>query len=163
MKLGNSSTENAFKSTNVILGKPKGWLIIDSVNNPFFPTNIFEIDTLQFNTDKLKVDLHKKYGGNIRDLFMPWHYTVDLVNEQPFIVQTRPPMYKSLLPGYERWHVICIIGDSSVDIYGSKFYKQIAHNIINPWQYVPGVKMNTKIEFMTGKNFDQVKLKKELI
>lgn len=160
----NSNNENAFKSNGVILGKPKGWLIIDSYNNKFFNSDIIQYDNMTFNTGKLKTELHKKYGGNIRDLFMPWHWTMDIVNEQPFVIQTRPPMYKSLIPGFERWNVICIIGDSENDIYSGKYYKQMAHNIMNPWNYIPGTKVaKTNIEFMTGKNFDRNKLLKELI
>lgn len=157
--------ENAFKRTHVILGRPRGWLIMDSFNNPFFPLDIFTVDTMKFNTSRLQREFHKKYGGNVRDLFLPWHYTVEIVDENPFVVQTRPLMYKTPIPNYERHISVLIIGDSNRDIYSGKFYKQIAHNIINPYKVMPGVKMqNSKDDFTfkTGSNFNTTNLLKEL-
>lgn len=157
--------ENAFKRTHMIQGRPKGWLIMDSFNNQVFPLDIFRYDTMAFNGSKLQNEFHKKYGGNIRDLFLPWHYTVEIIDEKPFVMQTRPLMYKSKIPGFEKHITVMLIGDSNIDMYGSKYYKMIAHNIINPYKMMPGVKMSNSPEtftFWTGDNFKTDNLFKEL-
>jgi len=158
--------ENRFKQTNLIKTRPKGWLIMDSYNNKSFPMDLFTFDTMKFDTEKLAKEFHMKFGGSTRDLFLPWHYTVELVNGKPFVIQTRPPMYKSNIPGFQDYFSIMIIGDSNQDIYSGLFYKQIAHMIMNPWKFIPSVRMaNTKetIQFWTGDNFDKDKLFHELM
>jgi hypothetical protein len=163
--LPNAFAENRFKQTNLIKTRPKGRLIMDSWNNKSFPMDVFEIDTMKFNTEKLAMWFHQKYGGSTRDLFLPWHWVVELINGKPFVVQTRPPMYKSNIPGFKNHFTIMIIGNADVDIYPSVLYKQIAHMIINPWKYIQGVRVNNSKEnfvFQVGKNFDQDKLLKEM-
>jgi hypothetical protein len=160
-----TGAENRFKQTNMIKTRPKGWLIMDSWNNKFFPTTLFSVDTMKFNTEKLARDFHQHYGGSVRDLFLPWHWTVELINGNPFVVQTRPPMYKSNIPGYQNYFTIMIIGDSNQDLYTGQFYKQIAHMIINPWKHIPSVRVPNSKEnftFWTGKNFYEDNLLKEL-
>ena len=162
----NTYGENRFKQTQMMKTRPKGWLIMDSKNNKLYPQDIFTVDTMLFNTEKLQKDFHQVYGGSTRDLFLPWHYTMDLVNNKPFVIQTRPIMYKSGLPGYQNYMTIMIIGDSNEDMYQGLYYKQLAHMIMNPLKFMPGVRMpNSKenIEFWTGKNFNQNNLLKELI
>lgn len=157
--------ENAFKRTHIITGRPKGWLIMDSYNNQYFPLDIFQYDTMKFNTSRLQLEFHKKYGGSVRDLFLPWHYTIEIVDEKPFVVQTRPILYKSGIPGYEKHISVMLIGDSSKDIYPGKYYKMLAHNIINPYKVMPGVKMQNSKEsftFWTKENFNQDNLFKEI-
>ena len=158
--------ENRFKRTNMMLGRPKGWLVMDSWNNKVFPMDIFSIDTMKFNTDKLLRWFHQKYGGSTRDLFLPWHWTIELVNERPYVIQTRPPMYKSNIPGYANYFTIMIIGDGNQDLYPGSFYKMMAHMIINPWKFIPSVRVPNSREnfvFWTGKGFKQDNLFKELM
>jgi len=158
--------ENRFKQTKMMKSRPKGWLIMDSWNNKIFPTDIFSVDTMKFNTERLQQDFHQNYGGSSRDLFLPWHYVVEIINQKPFVINTRPPMYKSNIPGFANWHTIMIIGDGNQDIYPGQFYKQMAHMVINPWKFIPGVRMkNSKEDFVfwTGKNFDKNQLLKEMI
>ncbi len=109
---------------------------------------------------------HQKYGGSKRDLFLPWHYIVELVNNKPYVIQTRPPMYKSNVPGFKNHFTILLIGDGNQDIYTGQLYRQMAHNIINPWKYIPSVRVPNSKEnftFQTGKNFDENKLLKEMM
>lgn len=149
-----------------MLTKPKGWLIMDSFNNKYFPMDIIRFDTMTSNVSKVQNEFHKIYGGNIRDLFLPWHYTIEIIDEKPFVFQTRPPMYRSKVPGFENHMVIMIIGDSNSDLYGSKYYKMIAHNLINPYHYIPGLKVGSTqehITFWTGEGFHQNKLFKEIM
>jgi hypothetical protein len=157
--------ENRYKKSNMFKVRPKGWLIMDSWNNKAFPMSVFEIDTMKFNTSKLGDEFHRKFGGNKRDLFLPWHWVVELVDEKPYVIQTRPPFYYSGIPGYKNYYTIMIIGNSNVDIYPGLFYKAIAHQIINPWHAIPSVRVpNSKEDFVlwTGKNFDFNNLLKEL-
>lgn len=159
-------TENSFKSTHVIKGRPKGWLIMDSVNNKSFPMDLFQIDNMNFNTNKLKNFFHQNYGGSKRDLFLPWHYTVELVEQTPFVIQTRPLLYKSRIPNFENHITIMIIGDANIDIYNNTYYKAIAHQIINPYKLLPGVKLSNDshiFNYQIGSNFDFKKLYKELM
>jgi len=161
-----TTSENRFKQTSMIKSRPKGWLIMDTWNNKTFPMDIFSVDTMKFDTEKMSKWFHQKYGGSQRDLFMPWHWVVELINGKPFVIQTRPPMYKSNIPGFANHFTILIIGDSNQDLYNGKFYKQICHMIINPWKFIPSVRMsNTKdsFTFWTGKNFNKDYLFKELI
>jgi len=162
----NAYAENRFKQTHMIKNRPKGWLIMDSWNNKIFPTDIFSVDTMKFDTERLARDFHQHYGGSQRDLFLPWHFTIELINEKPFVIQTRPPMYKSNIPGFANYFTIMIIGDSNQDLYPGLFYKQMAHSIINPWKFITGVRMpNTKesFTFWTGKNFHKDNLFKEIM
>ena len=160
-----SLANNRFKQTKMMKARPKGWLILDSYNNQAYPMDIFTVDTMKFDTEKLQKEFHQKYGGSVRDLFLPWHYTIELINQKPFVIQTRPPMYKSEIPGFANYFTVMIIGDSNQDLYPGVFYKQLAHMIINPWKYIQGVRMPNSKEnftFWTGSNFDQNNLLKEL-
>ncbi len=162
----NAYAENRFKQTEMIKSRPKGWLIMDSWNNKIFPMDIFSIDTMKFNTEKLAREFHRQYGGSQRDLFLPWHWVVEIVNQKPVVVQTRPPMYKSKIPGFANYFTIMIIGNSNEDIYPGLLYKQLAHMIINPWKFIPSVRIPNSKEnftFWTGKNFLQNNLLKEMI
>jgi len=157
--------ENSFKHNNMNISHPKGWVIMDSWNNPFWKMELFQVDTMGFNTSKLTDYFHELYGGSKRDLFLPWHYIIDIVDEKPFIINTRPFMYNSLLPGYRDYLSILIIGNSNLDIYPGKFYKQIAHGIMNQFRYVRGYRIDPtpeNIVYFTGKNFNKKELEKEL-
>jgi len=161
-----ATVENRFKQTNLMKTRPKGWLIMDSWNNKIFPMDIFSVDTMKFDTEKLAKEFHQKFGGSQRDLFLPWHWVVEIINGKPFVIQTRPPLYKSNIPGFANYFTIMIIGDSNQDIYPGLLYKQISHMIINPWKYIPSVRVpNSKENFIfwTGKNFNRDYLFKELM
>jgi hypothetical protein len=162
----NQYVENRFKQTHMMKHRPHGWLIMDSWNNKVFPMDIFSVDTMKFNTEKLATWFHQKYGGSQRDLFLPWHWVIEMVNQKPYVVQTRPPMYKSNIPGFKNHFTIMIVGDGNQDIYPGLFYKQLAHMIINPWKFIPSVRMPNSKEnftFWTGENFNKDYLFKELI
>ncbi len=164
-RLINQASESRFKQTHMMKSRPKGWVIMDSWNNKFYPMDIFSVDTMQYNTEKIQQEFHRQFGGSPRDLFLPWHYTVELVNQKPFVTQTRPPMYRSNFAGYSNHFTIMIIGNSAMDIYPGSIYRQIAHMIINPWKHIPSVRVpNSKenITFWTKENFLQDNLLKEL-
>jgi len=157
--------ENSFKYNAMNLGKPNGWLVMDTWNNPFWKMELFQVDTLGFNTSKLQDYFHEYYGGSKRDLFLPWHFIVEVVDEKPYIINTRPFMYKSLIPGFEEHLSIMIIGNSELDIYPGKFYKQIAHGIMNQFKYMRGYRIDPTVKnitYFTGKGFRKQELEKEL-
>ncbi len=161
----NFMAENRYKKTHVMKGRPKGCLIMDSANNKAFPMDIFAIDTMKFDTEKLATWFHQKYGGSVRDLFLPWRYIVELINGKPFVIQTRPLMYKSNIPGFSNHYTVMIIGDGNQDIYTGSLYRMIAHMIINPMKYTVGTRVPSSKEnftMQTGKNFDWNKLLKEI-
>ncbi len=163
--LPDAYAENRFKRTNLMKSRPKGWLIADTWNNEAFPMDIFQIDTMKFNTSKLADWFHQKYGGSKRDLFLPWHYIVELVDSKPYVIQARPLMYRSNIPGFKDHYTILIIGDGNQDIYPGLFYKQMAHMCINPMKYMIGARIpNSKENFtlQTGSNFDLNKILKEM-
>ncbi len=164
--LPNAFAENRFKRTNLMKARPKGWLIADSWNNTAFPMDIFQIDTMKFDTSRLGDWFHQKYGGSKRDLFLPWHYIVELVDSKPYVIQTRPLMYKSNVPGFKNHYTVMIVGDGNQDIYPGSLYRMIAHMIINPAKYMIGMRIPNSKEnftFQTGKNFDWNMLLKEMI
>jgi len=162
--IGETYSENRFIRNNMILNKPKGIIIMDTWNNPTFPMELFQVDTMTFNTSRIQDYFHEYYGGSKRDLFLPWHYIVELVDEKPFIINTRPFSLKSGLKNYQEFLTILIIGDSNKDIYPGKFYKQIAHGIINQFFFFQQFRVidSSKIQYWTGKNFKKEELEKEL-
>jgi hypothetical protein len=151
-----SNRENRFQRQFVIQ-KPKGWLIFDSWNNPWFPLKVREIDTSDFDLRLIRKYFHLEIGGKPNDIFLPWHYTIDIVNETPYIINTRPFNYKSLISNFEEHLSIMIIGDSNKDIYNDIYYKAIANMIINPFRFLNGFYLlNQRKDFIfkTGRNFD---------
>jgi len=139
----NISAEKEFKRTATFKRPPKGFIIFDSYNNEWFPLKLVTIDKVDFSLRIIKDEFHRDFGGSaMQELFMPWHYTVELISKNYNVISTRPIMYKSLIPGYEDYISICIVGDSNKDIYSPELYKVIAHTIMNPIHYIPGWRLN---------------------
>jgi len=157
--------ENRYKRTNQIIKRPKGWIIMDTVNNKRFPMDIRQVDTMGFDTIKIHDQFHELYGGSKRDIFLPWHFTIDIVDEKPFIINTRPFTYKSGFDGYENYLTFMIIGDSNIDIYPGSFYKTMAHLVMNQFKFMQQFHVQNEkkdIIYWTGKNFQTINLEKEL-
>lgn len=151
-----TTAEKDFKRVATFKRRPKGIIIFDSFNNKFFPLKLVKVDKVDFNLRIIKDEFHRTYGGSTStDLFMPWHFTVELIGKQYFPVITRPIMYKSLIPEYEDYISICVVGDSENDIYSPDFYKVISHLIINSLHYIPGWRLSQDdLEFLDlGKGF----------
>jgi hypothetical protein len=160
---GDVQSENRLIRSKTIK-KPKGIIIMDTWNNKQFPMDIFQVDTMSYNNSKLNDRFHETYGGSKRDIFSPWHFVVELVDEKPQVITTRPFSIKSGFTGYEDYLTIMIIGDSNKDIYPGKFYKAIAHSIINQFFFFQQfrIKSSEDIIYWTGKNFKKNELEKEL-
>ena len=160
-KIGKANVLYASERENTLIrgfvnDKPEGWVIMDTVNNPFFPIDILPFDTGDFDLGRIKKEFHRAYGGKPNDLFLPWHYTIDIVNETPYIIQTRPFNYKTFIPNYENKLMIMIIGDSNIDIYSGIYYQAMANQIINQFRFMHGfylMNQRKDFEFFTGKNF----------
>jgi len=161
----NDVQENQYTRIHTI-DKPKGWLIMDSVNNPFFPIDSIQYDTGDFDLARLRKYFHQIYGGKPNDLFLPWHYTIDVVNQTPYVINTRPFNYKTPIPNFEKHLSIMIIGNTKTDIYDLEFYKTIAHFIINPFRFLNGFQLTNQrkiFTFKTKENFDIDKLMRYVI
>ncbi len=139
----NLTAEREFKRINIFKRPPKGFIIFDSYNNEWFPLKLVTIDKVDFSLRIVKDEFHRAFGGSsMTELFMPWHYTVELIAKNYNVLCTRPIMYKSQIPGYEDYISICIVGDSNIDIYSPELYKVIAHTVMNPIHYIPGWRLN---------------------
>lgn len=158
----NLTEENEFKKSNIFSTIPKGIVIFDSYNNPFFPLTYIDVDDSKFSYTNIKNELKQK--GWLAE-FMPWHYWVEYVNNEYIVLQSRPLHYKTQLPGFEQYICICLAGNSKSDIYNKKLYKSLAHLIMNSLRYIPGWKINTNeqtILLNLGKHFDENQLIKYL-
>ena len=151
------SSEKDFKRNAILKKRPKGIIIFDTFNNEWFPLEAVEIDTNMYNLRVLKDEFHRIYGGSaIEDLFMPWHYTVEFIGKSYNVSSTRPIMYKSLIPGYEEYISVCIVGNSNKDMYTKELYKVIAATCLNSLHYIPGWRLNPdgNTQYLNlGKNF----------
>jgi hypothetical protein len=150
----NISMQNKFKP------KPQGILITDSYNNPFFPiTPRPKIDTAKL--DLLEVfRRYKELYGQMKSLYLPWHFCVELVNDRYFVFNTRPldmkfpidtykalkqkeiyniswnneteNFFKNKLFDIENAVHVCLVGNTDIDIYTTKIYKLIGTTCILP-------------------------------
>jgi hypothetical protein len=154
--------EKEFKRSNIFNGKPKGVIIFDSYNNPFFPLKQIDLDDTKLSLPQIKQELKQKnYNGN----FLPWHYWVEFVNNDYIVVQGRPLNYMTPLVGYNDYLSICIAGNSKHDIYLKKLYHIIADITMNSLHYLPSWKLNLIDEtylINLGKSFDEHQLIKHL-
>lgn len=157
-----TAQEQEFKRTNIFEHIPKGIIIFDSYNNPFYPMNIIDLDDGKLSYPSIKQELLRK---NWQGKFTPWHYWVEMVNMDYLVIQGRPLNYKTPLPGFEKYIAICIAGNSKNDIYSKNLYKNIADIILNSLHYIPGWKMQIQDEITLiniGKSFDEHQLIKNL-
>jgi len=162
----NQTYEKEFKSGAIFKRAPKGIIIFDTFNNRWFPIDTVKIDTNMYNMRIIKDDFHHIYGGSSRDnIFLPWHYSVEFIGKSYISSVSRPIMYKSLIPGYEEYISICLVGDTNSDMYTKELYKVIAHNIINSFRYIPGWNINVvdNTELLDiGSSFNESELRKQI-
>jgi hypothetical protein len=135
--------------------KPQGFIIQDSYNNPFFPiTPKPKIDTSKVET----IELYKRYRelySSQKSIYLPWHFCVELVEMEYIAFNTRPidvkfPMKskyvkkeycdniawefisKNIFDISDAIHV-CVVGDSSEDVYTKNLYKVISEICLIPY------------------------------
>ena len=68
-----------------------------------------------------------------KEIFMPWHFQIELVEREYIIQNTRPVNYLSLFPEYRNRICICLVGDSTQDVYIPSLYTKIANMCIKPF------------------------------
>jgi len=139
---------------------PQGFFIYDSVNNPFYPIPWIKLDSDKFDTIELFQRYKENYTKVTGALMLPWHFTIDLVRFEYFVVNTRPlnlkfPIttldfkkynknYKTFNSEFSQFLIqepfdlsegihIVIIGDSHLDVYPKKFYNAIVRFCIDPF------------------------------
>jgi len=160
------SAERDFKRSAIFKSIPKGIIISDTYNNEWFPFSIVDIDNNKFNLRLIKDEFHRKFGGSTKeDIFMPWHYTVEFVGKNYNVSSSRPIMYKSLIPGYEDYISVFIIGNSKNDLYTKELYNVIAHMVLNSLRLLPGWRLDISDKIIyhnLGNNFDEKLLKMSL-
>jgi hypothetical protein len=161
INLSNLLTSDRPSIGNKISGwKPRGIIITDTYNNPFFPVQHPRIDTTKFFLPEIKRQL-KTYYASGPLTYTPWHFHIEILgNAEYFIFNTRPldskfplstneslKIIKSnnikLNPITERFFKnkpfeiedsihINIVGDSSFDVYTYDLYQIIGRTCIGP-------------------------------
>jgi len=156
--------EKQFKRSGCFNTIPKGIVLLDTYNNPYYPNKEIELDSSIYNTKFLKEDFNRNYGADKLYLNLPWHFTIELVGIDYNVNCTRPLVYRSAIPDWEEYISFCILGNTDNDIYNNKIYKHLA-NIINSFKFIPGWKLKTQeLEFLNiGDSFKRSQLKKELL
>ena len=159
MIISNPALEKKFSTNGLFDTRPKGIMICDSWNNGIFKFEQTVIDTAQPDWPRIWNEYLKRYSLIDRPLFFPTHYVIDTIHDLPQIITTRPISYKSLMPKFEEWITVMIIGDTNRDIYTPRYYMMIADLIINPimrgiqsWREVPQLGKNV-ILYNLGANF----------
>jgi len=136
-------------------GRPSRIVLMDTYNNPFFPIPRPQLDKASFDLPVVFEQYRKIYGVP-RARFLPWHYTVELVDDNYYVFQTRPLDLKfpltwkefrdfgdpDLLPkqakqlfereDFDTQIFIVVIGDSNYDVYPPKIYRVISEYILMP-------------------------------
>lgn len=144
--------------SNKIKIKPKGILISDSYNNPFFPIRPRpRIDTSKVNLIEVFKRYREKYS-KFNSLLLPWHFCVEIVEDKYMVFNTRPidlkfpitnielkqqqhPEWDELTELFFKENIfdvseaihILIIGDSNLDIYTKHMYEIIGRTCIAPF------------------------------
>lgn len=156
-----TALEQKFHKQNIFTTHPLGILITDTFNNPWYPLERVSIDTEKLQLPQLHKEFRAKYASSPTNKFLPWHFTIEFAGELYMPLVTRPINYKSLIPKFENYLIICIVGDSNIDVYDDTLYRTITDYIINPlllirsWR-TPLNENNLKIKM--GSKWDTAKL-----
>lgn len=154
------SSRDAASISNKFTTKPQGFIIQDSYNNPFLPVRPRpRVDTSKMDIIELFKRVRENYGKFSMN-FLPWHFVVEFITDRYYVFNTRPIDLKYPLTNKEvnrfkerkkDWDNItkmfmqdnifdiseaihvCVIGDSSIDIYTKKIYEVIGRSCIVPF------------------------------
>jgi len=154
IEIGNGALEKQFTKLGNFDTIPKGFVIFDTRNNPWYPFEEIILDTPKYNSQLIWNEYRKRYSLIGTPEFLPWHFTVEIIDRNPTIQATRPITYKSLVPDHEEKISICIVGDTSRDVYTPRYYKLIADICINPYKYIQSWRLHADI----GKTIDLVNI-----
>jgi hypothetical protein len=140
----------------------KGFAIMDTYNNPSFPLTEILMDKSKFDSSVLIMEYRRVYGFTKSDIFMPWHFQVELVGREYIIQNTRPINYLSLFPEYRNRICICLVGDSTQDVYIPSLYTKIANLCIKPFTKSRVNQVKEDIIYKLDKSFSKHQLEKHL-
>jgi hypothetical protein len=152
-----STTKDSQNKLNKIL-RPQGIIVQDTWNNFIFPIRPKpKIDTSKFDTAEVIKQFRNTYS-TFPSMFLPWHFVVEMIGDRYYVIQMRPidtkfPMSNEEVinakhyfendvtknffekPVYQIDQMlhICIVGDSTTDIYSNKIYRQIGRICIAPY------------------------------
>lgn len=155
--------EKKYVKANIFDGPASGFVIMDTLNNPKFPIAATILDRTKFDTTTILKEYRKVYGITKSEIFMPWHFQVELVDRDYIIQNTRPINYKTPFKEYNDRIIICLVGNSQEDVYMPDIYKKIANICIKPFSNgrIEKVPIDN-IKFLTGKAFMKNMLFKHL-
>lgn len=133
---------------------PKGVLIQDTYNNPFFPIkNDIRIDSDKIDLKKIYKLFNELYN-NKNSIFLPWHYCIEFIEDRYYVFNTRPINIRfpynnnkistnnfnydtqiffddNIFDISDAIH-ICIIGDTNTDTYTKDCYRLIGKICLSP-------------------------------
>lgn len=154
--------EQKYYKNNIFNPVAKGFVIMDTLSNPQFPLNTIILDRTKFDSSTILTEYRKVYNMSKTELFMPWHFQVELVNREYIIQNTRPVNYLTPFKDYPEHICICLVGDSGNDVYMPEIYRKIANICIKPFSRSLANQTPEKIKYLTGKSFMQAQLEKQL-
>ena len=154
--------EQKYVKSNIFNPIAKGFVIMDTLNNPQFPLNTIILDRTKFDSSTILEEYRKVYNMSKMEIFMPWHFQVELVNRDYVIQNTRPINYQTPYKEWSEHIVICIVGDSTNDVYMPDIYKKIANICIKPFSRSLANQVPEKIHYLTGKSFMKQQIDKQL-
>lgn len=148
---------------NYFLTKPQGIIIQDSFNNFAFPVQPYpRVDTNKLDLPILSKRFYELYL-QFQNGVLPWHYVIEMIGHKYYVFNTRPitmryPLtHKELIEREEnlpfgitwnedtkefiehrRFNIeeaihVCVLGDSSLDVYPKTFYKTLGQFCIRPF------------------------------
>lgn len=147
-------------NANKIQRRPQGVIITDTRNHPVFPLSMVSLDTSKFWLPTIQKEYHTKYS-KMETEFLPWHYTVEMIGPTYYAFCTRPVDMRFPLTNNESYKImkangvsmnketkyffknqpvemqdcihVCLIGDSTKDIYTKKMYQLIGRACAGPF------------------------------
>ena len=122
----NSDYEVRFNRAACMKHAPIGTLICDSYNNEWYPMKLVHQDTKKSLVSTIMAEYRLNYSATNTNIYLPWHYIVEMIDNDYYLINTRPLLYKTLIAGEEYKISICIIGDTNNEILLPKIYSQIS-------------------------------------
>ena len=172
---------------NYLINKPKGIIIQDSYNNfayPVRPLPRIDSNKIEF---PLLVQRFRELYLQFQNNMLPWHFVIEMIKNRYFVYNTRPIVMKyplthkelidreDQLPFGVTWNEetkefihskkllvedcihICILGDSTMDVYPKNFYKTMGQFCVRPFIYyfkLPQTSKTRTFALNTGSKFN---------
>ena len=156
------SYEQRYERQNTFSPMAGGFVIMDTVNNPKFPLKDILLDKGKYDGNFVLREYRRVYGMSPKEIFMPWHFQIEMVDREYIIQNTRPINYLSLFPEYRNRICICLVGDSTQDVYIPSLYTKIANLCIKPFTKSRVNQVKEDIIYKLDKSFSKHQLEKHL-